>query len=245
MTSWTSSDASTGVLSLLACVLGIIEVALQAIALSHLPQKGNDVQWPPNGPPPKNTRHWFLSLIPAHLSTESNNAIMACGALSIATGVVCTFRILATQSKGNSAKHGYLWSLATCTFSALTSFTTLVIFIYAFVKEYRSTEWHYTNYLSSSGHFTLESWACQMDPRISESYDTFHVSCTTAVRWSIRPVHVARTIADTLQRGGRWLIIPLLLVLASLTGFSLFDLRERQSRVGQEERDREKAKLPQ
>lgn len=58
--------------------------------------------------------------------------------------------------------------------------TTLIVLLYAFVEEYTSSKFHYTNYDSAGQHFTRESWACQMR-FLYPDYDFWWPACSNAV----------------------------------------------------------------
>ena len=63
---------------------------------------------------------------------------------------------------------------------AVAILINLAIFIAATVELHRSSTWHYTDYYST-GHYTHESWACQMYPVFDRHDSDMRGICRRAV----------------------------------------------------------------
>jgi uncharacterized membrane protein YidH (DUF202 family) len=184
-------------LSLLAFAFGVAEVALESAVLRNFDKYAarTSTSWPEHH---REGLFQSLLLIPANLTTGVTDAIIVSGSMALVYGII-SFLHAVTIARCNveqvkpyqvSQPASYLSSrsnvdqekstVATFIIGVASTAATFAILIYAFVKEYTSSEFHYTDFESSGSHFTRESWACQMEVQYRSK--TFWVwTCSDAV----------------------------------------------------------------
>lgn len=54
------------------------------------------------------------------------------------------------------------WTIVSTFVGGCSALAALIVFIYASAETYASSSWHYVDDMSTFGHFSQESWLCQM-----------------------------------------------------------------------------------
>ena len=164
-------DICFGLLTAFAFAVGLVEEVLQGHTkdLYHEHLDNVSGQW--KGP--AGTHYIFF--IPAHFRSQVIDFIIGAGALAIVTSIACLaylqHRMQFAYIYGDDNARLKKWRLTSCLISTVSACVTLAVLVYAFVEEYTSSLWHYSNFESSHGHFTPESWICQMQHQYTYNRD--------------------------------------------------------------------------
>ncbi|KAK5173653.1 uncharacterized protein LTR77_002334 [Saxophila tyrrhenica] len=225
-------------LSLLLFTLGIAEFHYQGSVVQKLRQAGPEIMGWSAWTHPESLPDRILRTRPFHLNTMVEKLNVACASIALVCALLCLYRSIQaakTRANRNTAdcktlahpglvvldravqmtkqerkeRHVRWWTLCCATVTGICAVYALTCIIYTFTKLYGSSTWHYTDELSSSQHFTRESWACQMAVQYPDG----------VVDWA----HMCRD-----GRTGRWLLVPMFVSFTMLTALSFVCWRNRE-----------------